>query len=192
MPTRNLFAHPVQVDQLKAEGFSFDLVAGPDERAVIAHRLDLAGLSRLAAKGRVAPLPHGLVEVEGAFEADLSQRCVVTLDPFEAEVALPFRRLFTTLPETDAPLGEIVVDDATDEPEPVEAGMIDLGEVVVEELSLGLDPYPRGPGADEALRRHGILSEEEAEAKAAADARAAGPFAALAALRGKGGRSGES
>ena len=190
MPTRNLFAHPVPVDQLKAEGFSFDLVADQDERATIAHRLDLVGLSKLAARGRVAPLPHGLVEVEGAFEADLSQRCVITLDPFEAELALPFRRVFTTLPEPGG--GEIVMDDATDLPEPIEAGMIDLGEVVVEELSLGLDPYPRGPEADEALHRHGILSEDEAEARAQTErASGAGPFAALAALRGQGGRGEE-
>jgi hypothetical protein len=45
-------------------------------------------------------------------------------------------------------------------------------------LSLALDPYPRGPRADEALKSAGVLSEAEA-----------GPFAALAKL--KGGSGGE-
>ena len=51
---------------------------------------------------------------------------------------------------------------------------IDVGEAVAETLSLGLDPYPRAPGADEALKAAGVKSEEEA-----------GPFAALAGLRDK-------
>ena len=55
---------------------------------------------------------------------------------------------------------------------------IDLGEAVADTLSLALDPYPRGPRADEALKSAGVLSEAEA-----------GPFAALAKL--KGGSGGE-
>jgi hypothetical protein len=45
---------------------------------------------------------------------------------------------------------------------------------VADELSLALDPYPRSAGAEDALRDAGVLSEEQA-----------GPFAALAALKGK-------
>ena len=51
---------------------------------------------------------------------------------------------------------------------------IDVGEAVAETLSLSLDPYPRAPGAEEALEAAGVKSEEEA-----------GPFAALAGLRDK-------
>ena len=51
---------------------------------------------------------------------------------------------------------------------------IDLGAAIADSLALGLDPYPRSPNAEEALRQAGVISEEEA-----------GPFAALAALKGK-------
>ena len=51
---------------------------------------------------------------------------------------------------------------------------VDVGEAVAETLSLSLDPYPRAPGAEEALKAAGVKSEEEA-----------GPFAALAGLRDK-------
>jgi len=51
---------------------------------------------------------------------------------------------------------------------------IDLGEAVAETLALSLDPYPRAPNAEEALKAAGVKSEEEA-----------GPFAALAGLRDK-------
>ena len=54
------------------------------------------------------------------------------------------------------------------------AAAIDLGEAVAETLSLSLDPYPRAPGAEEALKAAGVKSEEEA-----------GPFGALAGLKDK-------
>ena len=41
-------------------------------------------------------------------------------------------------------------------------------------MALALDPYPRAPGAEAVLRAAGVVSEEEA-----------GPFGALAALRGR-------
>jgi hypothetical protein len=50
---------------------------------------------------------------------------------------------------------------------------IDLGLAIADTLALALNPYPRGPAADEALKAAGVLSEAEA-----------GPFAALAKLKG--------
>lgn len=57
---------------------------------------------------------------------------------------------------------------------PLEGDRIDLGEAAVQTLSLALDPFPRHPDADRILAEKGVLSEEQA-----------GPFAALAKLRGK-------
>ena len=54
------------------------------------------------------------------------------------------------------------------------AASIDIGEAAAETLALALDPYPRAPDAGEALKAAGVKGEEEA-----------GPFAALAALKGK-------
>jgi uncharacterized metal-binding protein YceD (DUF177 family) len=51
---------------------------------------------------------------------------------------------------------------------------IDLGTAIADELALVLDPYPRGPNAEAALKAGGVLSEEQA-----------GPFAALAKLKGE-------
>jgi uncharacterized metal-binding protein YceD (DUF177 family) len=56
---------------------------------------------------------------------------------------------------------------------------IDLGSAIADSLALAVDPYPRSPSADAALKDAGVLSEDEA-----------GPFAALAALKSKLGGSG--
>jgi hypothetical protein len=52
---------------------------------------------------------------------------------------------------------------------PAEAGAVDMGEALAQQLSLALDPYPRAPGAE--------LPAE------ATDGGAHGPFAALAKLK---------
>ena len=51
---------------------------------------------------------------------------------------------------------------------------IELGEAIADTLAVSLEPYPRGPNAEVALQQAGVISEEQA-----------GPFAALAALKGK-------
>src|SRR3546814_12300017 len=81
------------------------------------------------------------------------------------------------LRDGDAPVGEEEeIEIGSDDLDllPLEGDRIDLGEAAVQTLSLALDPFPRHPDADRILAQKGVLSEE-----------AAGPFAALAKLRGK-------
>ncbi|HEX8375330.1 MAG TPA: DUF177 domain-containing protein [Geminicoccaceae bacterium] len=179
------FSRPCAVERLPAGGMAFDLEASPAERAALARRFDLAGLDRLTAKGRVELAPGGLLEVRGRLQAELSQRCVVTLEPVPASVDTEFRRLFTreALPPDAVGGVEVEIDLDADVPEPLlgEDGL-DLGEVAAEEMAVALDPYPRSPNADAVLA--------EVAARAAEEDR--GPFAVLAPLHRGGGGSGSS
>jgi hypothetical protein len=105
--------------------------------------------------------------------ARVGQTCVVTLDPIENDICEAVDLLFEPaeggLPR--GPHGEA----EREPPEPLREGRIDLGEVATEFLLLGVDPYPRKPGAE--FASPASVGAEE------------GPFAALAALkteRGKG------
>ena len=73
-------------------------------------------------------------------------------------------------PEEEIELGEEELDTIF-----YEGGSVDLGEAVAQSLALALDPYPRSPAAEAALREAGVASEEEARAQAS-------PFAALKGL----------
>jgi uncharacterized metal-binding protein YceD (DUF177 family) len=95
------------------------------------------------------------VLVGGRFEADIVQACVVTLEPIPAriveEVALTFAEevVIPDKPRADrmTDLAEIEVQlSEEDPPEPIVGGRFDPGPVLVELLSLALDPYPRKPG----------------------------------------------
>ena len=166
------FARQLRLDQIRA-GDRLDLIADEQERAAVAKRLGLASLDRLEAHvtlGRTGEV----VRAEGRLLAALDQSCVVTGDPVAAHVDEPFALLFTPEPQDGGPDEEIELGEAEMDVVFYEGGAIDVGEAVAETLLLNLDPYPRAPDADAALKAAGVKSEAEA-----------GPFGALAGLRDK-------
>jgi hypothetical protein len=88
--------------------------------------------------------PTGVVHLAGRLEADVVQTCTVTLAGFPSHVEDSFETDFSA--ESVGFQGEIVLDIDSEPPEPIIDGMIDLGELVTQYLSLALDPYPRAPG----------------------------------------------
>lgn len=137
------FSRELEIARVPSGGRAFAIEADAAERAALADRFDLVAISELRASGRVAWLPDGEVLVlEGRLEAQVTQRCVRTLEPVPARLCVPLRRSFVARP---AGAGTIVVDPEADEPEPLEGGRLDLGEIAAEELVLALDPYPKLP-----------------------------------------------
>jgi uncharacterized metal-binding protein YceD (DUF177 family) len=169
------FMRIVAIERVPAGGQELAIEAGPGERGELCRRFDILALHLLRASARVNPEHHGRrVRVEGSLEAELEQACVVTLEPVPARLEVPFERLFgepDDAGELNQPVDELVLDATALELEPLEGGVLDLGEIVAEELALALDPYPRAPGADAEL------------ATVQRELRIEGPFAALAALR---------
>ena len=101
---------------------------------------------------------------------------MVTLEPVESAIdeAVDVRFAADTEPH-HGPGTEIEFGyESADPPEPIVNGRIDLGVILTEFFSLGVDPYPRKPDA--------AWQPSEAEA----GARAESPFAALAKLKDSG------
>jgi uncharacterized metal-binding protein YceD (DUF177 family) len=130
--------------------------ATEEECALLAARMGLRSLSNLAARIDIRRVAGGdAVRVGGSLKADIVQACVVSLQDVPGHIEADFETFFT---ETEGPArGEIEVslDDDLDAAETVVNGMIDLGEVVAQFLSLEIDPYPRAPGVSLAAQRTG-------------------------------------
>lgn len=156
-------SRPLAVAQTPAEGLDMTISANARERAALAAAIGVPALDRLEARLKIARLgPDGLT-VRGEVTAELRQICVVTLEEFEARVVEPIEARFAPPKQpatpsakdarraradrrTDAPEQPIdALDD--DPPDPLIGGVVDLGALVCEFLALGLDPYPRKPGA---------------------------------------------
>lgn len=163
------FAPPLNLAQIR-DGSRLDLSAGEAERQAIAERLGLISLDRFDA--HVALMRDGdRVHATGRIKAQVEQSCVATGEPVPAAVDEAFELLF--VPEPPASAEEEIELSAEDCDVLFHDGStIDLAAGLTDTLALALEPYPRCPGADEALRRAGVRTEEEAS-----------PFAVLARLR---------
>jgi uncharacterized metal-binding protein YceD (DUF177 family) len=167
------FAHHLRLDEIR-DGQRIDLFADEAERNAIAERLDLGSIDRLEAHvtlSRDGPA----VRAEGRLAATLEQCCVVTGEPVAAHLDEPFDFLFTPAPIDVRPDDEIELGPDDCDVVFYDGLAIDLGSAIADTLALSLDPYPRSASAEAALREAGVLTEEQAS-----------PFAALAALKGRG------
>lgn len=157
-----------------AHGRTLSVEAEAETRVRIAKRLALVALDRFAVTAEVRAIAGG-IGAKGEVQAKVVQACAATDLPVPATIVEPFDLRF--LRDVDAPVGEDEeIEIGSDDLDllPLEGDRVDLGEAAVQTLSLALDPFPRHPDADRILAEKGVLSEE-----------AAGPFAALAKLRGK-------
>ena len=165
------FSRTVRVDTLGAEPRTMALEAEEPERAALARRFGLVEIARLRAE---AALDRRGMEViaRGRIDAQVTQSCAATGEPVPAVIDEPFELVFRPTPESGRPDEEIELSGGELDVIFYDGAAIDVGEAVAETLFLALDPYPRAPGAAEALKAAGVKSEEEA-----------GPFGALAGLK---------
>jgi uncharacterized metal-binding protein YceD (DUF177 family) len=162
------FSRRIDGFRLNPGGEKYEISASPDERAALAKRFDLLALDRLDAKVRLTPMAGGYYRLVADFEAELTQACAITSEPVPAHIAESFTLLYGPVEESS----EIVLDGDAEPVEPLDDGMIDIGEAVAQQLSLALDPFPRAPGAS---------LEEEVDLSGHGERES--PFAALAKLR---------
>ena len=106
-------------------------------------------VDRLAAVLRVGRSDgQGEVSVAGHFEAEVTQTCVVSLQPLARRLSEDFQMLYSLAPDEGGQAEPVDVDAAADDPpETLGPGGLDLGEAVVQQLAIALDPYPRGDDA---------------------------------------------
>ncbi len=174
-PTAIPFSRPFEVARVRDEAVEVAVAAEAAERDALARIDGLVGIDRLEAELRIAREGRSGVRVTGNVRATIRQTCVVSLEAFESDVVEPVEVHF--LPEADVialeaarPKGDDADEGDHDLPDPIVGGRIDLGALAAEFLSLGLDPYPRKPGA-------------AFELSAAEETAPVSPFAALGRLK---------
>jgi uncharacterized metal-binding protein YceD (DUF177 family) len=167
------FSHAVPLSEIGGKAVMHKLTANAEERAALARRFGLLSLDHFSASISLSRDDAAIVAT-GKLDAQLTQACVATGLPVPAQVTESFSIRF--LPESEhEPDAEIEL--GADDCDTMfhDGRTVDLGEAAAQTLALAIDPYPRSPDAEAALKKAGVKGEHEA-----------GPFAALAALR-KGG-----
>jgi uncharacterized metal-binding protein YceD (DUF177 family) len=139
---------PVVVAELHDDGLQVAIEANDAQRAAIAKLGGLRDLPKLSATFELTPVGAGEVRVDGHLSAIVGQTCVVTLEPMENTIEEDVSLVF--VPATSIPTDKATdadVDAEHEPPEPIVNGKIDLAKIATEFLLLGIDPYPRKPGA---------------------------------------------
>jgi hypothetical protein len=143
----------VHVGRLPHKGLPVTIRANAEQRAALAEEHGLLSVEDYSAELLVTPWKRNGVKIVGSVQADVTQACVVTLEPVTAHIDEPVEGLF--LPD-DSRLGrqgfddggEIMLDaDGPDGPEIFSGDTIDAGALAEQFFGLALDPYPRKRGA---------------------------------------------
>ena len=171
------FSRVVRIDTLGTSPRALSIDAAESERAALAARFGLQGIEHLSADTSITR--HGdEIRVDRTLRASVTQSCVATELPVPEEVEEAFTLVFRPEPAVSGADEEIELSENELDVTFYKGGSVDVGEAVAETMSLSLNPYPRSPEAETALKDAGVKSEEEAKADSS-------PFAALAALKDK-------
>ncbi|MBV8744518.1 MAG: DUF177 domain-containing protein [Xanthobacteraceae bacterium] len=162
---------PLRFEDVPPEtGRQVTLSADAHAREGVAAMAGLRALPRLEATFDVVRSGAAGLHVTGTVSATVGQTCVVTLEPIESEINEAVDLIFQPGAD-DGASADTSLDADEPEIEPLIDGVIDLGGLASEFLILGIDPYPRKPGA---VFQAPSTSEPFG-----------GPFAGLAALQKK-------
>jgi len=137
------FSRIITPARLSPNGNEEFLQAKPAERKALAARFDLIDLTLLEADLSIMPGAEQTFTVTGQIKADITQECVVTLEPIHTHLDIAVDTTFMPADqeseEADSPApGELEA-----EFEFYSGNKIDLGEMVSQYLGIAIDPYPR-------------------------------------------------
>ncbi len=150
----------VDVEGLQAEPRAYSIEFPADGLVALAERLGLKAVSRFV--GNFTLQTKGdFVLFRGSLGASVTQLCVVSLEPFDSEVAEEIALDLVTPQEAN------IRDEEEDflDPESPEYDVLDRdnlvpGEILAQTLSMALDPYPRKPDVELKAAGSGVTVNE--------------------------------
>lgn len=166
---------PVDAQTVTNHPQKLRISAGEGERKALAKRLDIHQINSLSADLTLHREKGNVIHVNGLMKAHVVQSCSISADPVQTQIEETFEgwyadqdRIVMLAKARHEKLGrladsELPIMDEREDPEPLVNGMIDVGELVVQSLSLSLDAFPRRRGLEEA-ETVDVLVEPEGQA----------------------------
>jgi uncharacterized metal-binding protein YceD (DUF177 family) len=152
MTTRPLLVTTIDVDSIPATGHAVRIATSPSERAAIAKAYGLVAVRSLGADLEVGRGAGKSITVAGHIHAEIVQTCIVSLEPvaqsIDEEIDVRYVGAGQPAASEPRPGAEVRIDPNAEPPEHLSGDELDLGALVLEHFALGIDPYPRAPGAE--------------------------------------------
>lgn len=157
--TEQEWSHFFDIADLKDGKTRISIEASDEELSDMARRLGVVSVQSAKADLVMTQEKGGhTVYVSGEFTSTITQECVVTLENFEKELSEPVEGWYADKEtavsfaaakrdkEAAVSRGEVEMMEESEDPEPIVNGVIDLGELVTQHISLAIPPYPRKDG----------------------------------------------
>ncbi|GBF26396.1 hypothetical protein MnTg02_01435 [bacterium MnTg02] len=148
--THRPLVRTLAINHIPQDGVEIRIEPGPEDRAMLAENLKLLALDKMESHLEIIPVGEESFRVRGTLSADVTQNCVISLDPVTSQISEQIDVEFRPKPRDGSeimqenPIGGVKQDVLTEkEFEEYEAGKLVLGALVVEILASALDPYPR-------------------------------------------------
>jgi len=173
-PLRHMF----ELGGLSQAGAVVVIEADPQQRAGLAEWAGVDSVERLVGTVTLRRLSQTRFSYEADLSADVTQSCVVTLEPVAGHISRAIARELQLAPRLPPDLQQTAVEltlsaGDDDVPETLTNLNYDLAAPLLEEFVLGIDPYPRKEGAALALPAEPEVPQSS-------------PFGALKALKNRG------
>lgn len=155
--TEQEWSHFFDIDDLGKHETKVKIVPSEEELEDLARRLGVKAIKDVSANLMIAS--KNAIHVQGQFQATITQECVVTLEDFDTEISESVEGWFADKKSTvsfaaakqekEASIsrGEVKMLEEKEDPEPIIEGVIDLGELVTQHISLAIPSYPKKKGA---------------------------------------------
>lgn len=145
---------PVSISKLPPASDKMSLPVDEQSCAKVAEACGVLSFSKLDAKFRFKRWRKHGVMVSCDFSAEVEQQCISTLEPINTRLNESFERQFLPEHSSDYKMpeiidGEMILDPEADLPDIIEGDTINLWDILIEELILVIDPFPRAADAEE-------------------------------------------
>jgi uncharacterized metal-binding protein YceD (DUF177 family) len=137
------------LDRLGQAGADVTIAIKGDDLVRLAKWAKVERIEAFSAEVELRRLSQSRFKLAYSFTADVTQSCVVTLEPVRSHIARAFSRELHVTSQVPADKGGVLTLDAGDDevPEEVASSHFDLAGPLLEEFLLAIDPYPRAEGA---------------------------------------------
>jgi uncharacterized metal-binding protein YceD (DUF177 family) len=153
------WSHFVEAEKVGTTPLKMTIGPGPEERKRLAKRIGVAELTSLESDVVMSrDAGSNVIFVSGQIRANVVQASVVSAKPVKGEILDSFEAWFADKDQavsfakakqerlTKEGQNDLPFLDESEDPEPVVNGMVDVGELVAQYLSLAINPYPRLEG----------------------------------------------
>jgi uncharacterized metal-binding protein YceD (DUF177 family) len=140
------FSYPIKIDELKQSEYKYVINADADELTDITEILQVEQAKSFAAEIFLKfEQRQNLLTVWGNVCAKLVHKSVISVENFERDYRVPFQLVFDTK-ATYRDIREMEHGIDTEVPDIIENGEINLADILLEQIALQIEDYPRAEG----------------------------------------------